>query len=629
MNKNAILLSVTILIGFVLRLTSAISHSYSSDELSAIIRLKFTNFDDLIELGVKTGDMHPAGVQIFMKLWSLLFGTSELALRLPFVILGTLSIYLIFLIGKRYSIKIGLFSAASWSVSLFPIIQSELARPYSPGLVFVLLTAIFILKFIFNEQSKKQQWLTTVWLSLSIVSCMYTHYFAFLLAGFMSVTALFWINRNKLLPYITSGFVAVILFLPHLKITIYQISIDGGLQWLAPPGKFWLFKFIFHAFNDSWFIVSSFLIAIVAVCFYHKKYFLSRQSMMMATWFFGIYIFAHILSHAFTPILKYPVMLFAFPFFVILVSKLLSPLFNKKVIPVAFIIIILISTTLERKLWGNGHHEVFKELVDEIRDWEKNIGKENITIIMNVSNPDYLNYYAKQTGDYLKFSKTIIDYGDADTLEKILTNIETDYLIFGFSGRHTPIQFLNQSLIYFPYIENYSSYTNSAIFLLSKHQSLITKSFNVQSRIDFFKDQKLWKFELKKLNTNNQDYIADRLNQYSPEYKLKLNNALIENNSFVKVTIKADIDISNEVTIVAVPENKFGEPIQDNYGNPIWMGLDVESLLIKKELGSFTFSVPENTPIDGQIKIYIWNRNQHPFTISHLNIEIIENIWNN
>lgn len=626
--KNFALL-IILVVGFLLRFSASIFHSYSSDELSAIVRLQFSSFEDIIELGVKTGDMHPAGVQLFMTGWAFLFGTSELAMRLPFVILGTLSIYLIFLIGKRYSIKIGLFSAALWSVLLFPTIQSELARPYSPGLAFVLLTALFILKFIFNKQSKKQQWLTAIWLSLSIASCMYTHYFAFLLAVFMSLTALFWIKRDKLLPYLSAGIIAAILFLPHLNITLYQTSIDGGLQWLAPPNKFWLFGFIFHAFNASWLIMSSFLIAIIASYFYHKKNTVDRLFIIMTVWFFGVYIFAHILSHAFTPILKFPVMLFAFPFFIILLSKVLNPLFNQTIIPISLIIVALFSTTIEKQLWGNRHHEVFKELVENIRTWEKTVGKENITNIMNVSSPDYLNYYAKQTGNPLIFSKNIIDYGDADTLEKILTNIETEYLVFGFSGRHTPVQFLNQSLDHFPYVKAYFNYTNSAVFLLSKHQSAVKVPFKIQQKIDFLNNQSFWEFESEKLDTKNNYYAADSANQYLPLYKLKLNDALINNHSFVKVSVEADVSASNEITIVAIPENQMGEPVLDNYGHPIWMGLNIEPLLNHGKPGSFAFSIPENTPIDGHIKIYIWNRNKQPFTIRQLNVETIENIWNN
>src|SRR5688572_14949900 len=95
--KRNIDLILILLIGFALRFSVSITHSYTNDELSAINRLRYDSFSELIDKGVKSGDMHPAGVQVFEKIWASLFGTSELALRLPFVLCGVASIAVIFL----------------------------------------------------------------------------------------------------------------------------------------------------------------------------------------------------------------------------------------------------------------------------------------------------------------------------------------------------------------------------------------------------------------------------------------------------------------------------------------------------------------------------------------------------
>ena len=142
-----------------MRFTISFTHSYSSDELSAITRLNFNGLSDILEFGVMKGDMHPAGVQIFEEFWSSLFGTSELALRFPFVIMGVLSIWLTYLIGKTYiNKKSGIIAATLLTVMYFPILNSELARPYSPGLLFSLMVAWFWLRLLRNkiESSTKQ-----------------------------------------------------------------------------------------------------------------------------------------------------------------------------------------------------------------------------------------------------------------------------------------------------------------------------------------------------------------------------------------------------------------------------------------------------------------------------------------
>ena len=87
-----------------LRFTISFTHSYSSDELSAITRLNFNGLSNILEFGVMKGDMHPAGVQLFEEFWSSLFGTSELALRFPFVLMGVLAIWLTYLIAEGLNV---------------------------------------------------------------------------------------------------------------------------------------------------------------------------------------------------------------------------------------------------------------------------------------------------------------------------------------------------------------------------------------------------------------------------------------------------------------------------------------------------------------------------------------------
>lgn len=625
------LLGIFLIGGFILRLISVILHSYSSDELSAITRLKYDSLSDLIEFGVKTGDMHPAGVQFFMKIWSSLFGVSEVVMRLPFILLGTLSIYLIYKIGSRFSAQVGLFSAGLWAFLMFPIIQSELARPYSPGVFFVLLSAIFILKFIFDSATKKQYWYYATFLGLSISAAMYTHYFAFLLVAFMALTGLIFIKKHVLIPYVFAGLLSIILFIPHLSITIYQTSIEGGIQWLSPPGKYWLLQFLFHAFNNSWLLILIFMGTSFMALYYlfsNKGAKFSKNTVIFFLWFFGIYIIGVFLSYNFTPVLKFPVMVFAFPFFIILFSKFISHTFKHlhKFFPVALLALTLFSTTFEKSLFHNIHYEVFKELADHIRNWEKQIGLNNATIIMNISSPEYLNFYAKQSGKVIKLDLSVIDYGDANVIDSLLYNSMNDYLIIGFSGRHTPVQFFNQALKHYPYIVDGHQYNNSCIYLLSKNANDSKKQFEIEQSISFASSTAGWNFEKSKLV---EKYMADSTNVYRPEYILPTNYQLQQNNQFIRVVLSANSNESHQVSIVAIPETATGEPVTDNYGNPIWLGFEAEKDLMNHKIASFAFSLPPLMPKHGRVKIYIWNRNKGSFQINNVEIQIVNNVWNN
>ena len=136
---DLILIVVIILVTALLRLWKLGQVPFMHDEFSALLRTRFDNFHDFIQLGVMP-DSHPIGVQLFLWGWVQLFGWSEFWIKLPFALMGIGSVYLIYLIGRQwFNRKVGLFSAAFFAVSQLTVFYSQLARPYAAGLFFVLL----------------------------------------------------------------------------------------------------------------------------------------------------------------------------------------------------------------------------------------------------------------------------------------------------------------------------------------------------------------------------------------------------------------------------------------------------------------------------------------------------------
>jgi hypothetical protein len=241
-----------------------------------------------------------------------------------------------------------------------------------------------------------------------------------------------------------------------------------------------------------------------------------------------------------------------------------------------------------------------------------------------------LNFYGRQTGNAYNLNLDIIHYADAKILDSIFSNSKAEHTILGYSGRHTPVQFLNQTLKYFSFITEAYQYNNSAVLLLSKVEQTSKMPLHIHRSVSLNRQDNRWEFDRKKMDNVTQQYTADSSNIYRPQYILPVSKALINNDHFLRVNIESeDVNHLNQITLVAVPETINGEPINDNYGNPIWMGLDVENDLEILGKASFAFSLPPNMPKNGQIKIYIWNRNKQTFQIDKLAIEIIQNIWNN
>ncbi|NSW45051.1 MAG: glycosyltransferase family 39 protein [Bacteroidales bacterium] len=138
MKKNGVIIVLILLVAILLRFYRFFDIPYTLDELSALNRTFYSSFSELIEKGVYN-DGHPALIQIFLFYWVHWFSYNEWIVKLPFLLMGIASIYLIYRIGKEwFSETVGII-ASTWMTTLqFTIMYSQIARPYASGLFFVL-----------------------------------------------------------------------------------------------------------------------------------------------------------------------------------------------------------------------------------------------------------------------------------------------------------------------------------------------------------------------------------------------------------------------------------------------------------------------------------------------------------
>ncbi len=637
--SSNIYLWLIVLTGAILRFSVSVTHSYSSDELSAITRLRINNLNDFFEIGVKTGDMHPAGIQVFEKIWSSVFGTSELALRFPFVIAGVVAVILTYRLGVEVlSKQAGLIASLFMSLTFFPILQSELARPYSFGVVFSLLVALYYFK-LNNSKDLKIKWKNSVKLGLSFTLAMYTHYFDFMLVGLMGLSGLFFIKKTILKHYIFAGFLSIVLFIPHINITLYHLSIDGGLQWLSPPSKYWLFKFIYYVFNESWWLITGLTLAlIVTLKSVNQIKLKNKQAVkLFVIWFFGIYIVGFVFSYISSPILKFPVMYFALPFLFLLISIPFSKL-NKKEFKIIFSVLfitILLTTIFEKQLFKNKHFGVLKELAYPIVEWQKKYGKKNIVTYMNVNSPYYLNYYAHQLGDTIQFNKDRVEYGESQQIYNELLTTTQPYCIVGYSTRGTLPQLFETCHFFYPYIVEYHKYFNSNVLLLSKTKPLneINQTKEILAVFDPTNSNSEWNFNAS--NVMNNYYLLDSLNPYGPDFSLTLSDLGFKSAKsfnkkyYLKIDVTAIMSIDAQLT-ATLTAKRNGELIKTRSGENLWFGKDLEPMInhpTNNKTGFFATSIPLELEADDEIIISLWNRNGKPVKIKEITINLMENIW--
>ena len=118
---------------------------------------------------------HPPMVGFFQQLFSLnLLFDSELALRLGFILSGSLSTVLLFYIGKEIKDeRTGWLAAILFNTSIYGFIISGLfVMPDGPLVLFWMLSLLYFIKFIKTDDRKRMN----RYLSLSLISLSYAIY---------------------------------------------------------------------------------------------------------------------------------------------------------------------------------------------------------------------------------------------------------------------------------------------------------------------------------------------------------------------------------------------------------------------------------------------------------------------
>ena len=135
---------VTIL-GLIMRLILS-TQSFWLDEGASLMaaRISFTEFFEYLK-----ADFHPPLYYLFLKLWHPLAGNTEWLIRLPDILIGTASIYLVYLLGKSIfgkNSKIPLLMAIFLTLNPFHIYYTQELRMYNLSTFFVLLSWLALLK---------------------------------------------------------------------------------------------------------------------------------------------------------------------------------------------------------------------------------------------------------------------------------------------------------------------------------------------------------------------------------------------------------------------------------------------------------------------------------------------------
>ncbi len=464
-----ILLGVILLVAAVLRLWKLGQVPFMHDEFSALFRLQFDNFHDLIQFGVKEGDSHPAGVQVFLYYWTKLVGWNELWVKLPFALMGIASVYLIYRIGKQwFNSKVGLLAAAFFAVSQLTVFYSQVARPYAPGLFFVLLMTFFWNQILFGQ--KKPHYGTYIGFSVAACLAALAHNFSAAQAGLVFLTGLFFLPKERRKAYWLAGLGAVLLYAPHLPVFFYQTFVKGGIGgWLAKPKDTFLLDFLQYTMNYAPLFVFAVGLIIILPFILQKPEKRKRPIRWAAlAWFVVNFGVAYAYSLLKEPIIQYSTLIFCFPFLVMAAfsfHKNNSMTLSQTAIVVAAILFIgSMSLINNRQHYDLMYHQGYDQIAERMR--QDNDSIEDIRFATFTLKTQFPEFYQAQTDvDHrILFDE---EHHTTNDFRQWLGAEKTSKLGFGWTDYANPV-WETQAVAYYPWLLHQDTWFTSRYMTLSR-----------------------------------------------------------------------------------------------------------------------------------------------------------------
>ena len=359
-----------------------------------------------------------------------------------------------------------------FAVSEFVCLNTRLARPYSFALLFTLLSAYFFTKLLLDKKQANRWWILY---AFCLAACAYTHYFSLLQAVIIYASGFLFLNKENRKRYLLSGFLALLLFVPHFYITKHQLGLGGLGGWLPKPTWSFLFDFLLMAFNSSnWIFRGVFIASIASFLYYRAWQNLTRYHILATLWFVLPFIIGFAYSLLRSPVLQDRVLLFAWPFGCLLLFSFFND--EKKWLSHLAISTLLIGLTFhsifKRNFFHREYYPPFLEIAQEIFQYQKEIGTlQRATIAMQLNNPQYLKFYLHQDFHYL-----VGDVNNQAKLQAVLDTCTSRFFILGYSNVGFDWNLASRVQEKFPHILYQSEHLVAATILYVRSDSACAKA---------------------------------------------------------------------------------------------------------------------------------------------------------
>lgn len=290
------------------------------------------------------GDFHPPGYFALLWIWTHFFGFSEIMARIPSVIFGVGTVFLVYLLGKElFNKKTGLLASLFMALAPLHVYYSQEARMYSLATFTVILSFYFLLK---------KNWIGYV---LAGALVLYSDYLPYLIFP-VQIIYLIWCERNYFKKTLFFQVISFVFLVPWLFIFPKQLTTGANVAallpgWASVVGGADLkqlllipIKMILGRISLENKLIYSGVISIILFIYSFilwkgvKKF--DKPTKLLILWLILPIVFAFLISF-FIPVLAYFRLLFILPAFYLILAKGVFLLHKKLVIPVTSLICLI------------------------------------------------------------------------------------------------------------------------------------------------------------------------------------------------------------------------------------------------------------------------------------------------
>ena len=231
MLKYEAMIYLVLVVALILRLI-ALNQSLWLDEAINVNVARSLSFKSLI-FNYSLGDFHPPLYHLILRTWILFFGSSEISVRIPSVLLGIGTVFVTYLIGKKlFENKTALIATMLIATSPLSIYYSQEARMYMLAAFLATLSCYFFVSII-----KKDTLISWFGFVASTTLMLYSDYLPYLLIPLYILFLLInkkLITKGTLRAFIPAFIAIFILIIPWLIILPKQFAVGLSAAAASP-----------------------------------------------------------------------------------------------------------------------------------------------------------------------------------------------------------------------------------------------------------------------------------------------------------------------------------------------------------------------------------------------------------